>query len=161
MKTVRTIDQKEITGIIDYLSHNILHSKLYNGSFNPQIIVTLAKGGFIPARILAKSLNINTILSYGISFYDKNNVKTENPIVYQDLTSCKEFLQDKNILIVDDIADSGHSINNCVKHLMCDIGVKNENIRTCCIFKKDRSSVTPHYYFDSVDYDTWINFPWE
>lgn len=160
MTSIKSIDQKEIIGIIDYLSYKIQRSKS-KSLYTPHVIVTLAKGGLIPARLLAKSLNINIILSYGISFYDDNNIKTNSPVVYQDLISSKEILQNKDILIVDDIIDSGDSIHHCIEHLTKDLNINRKNIRVCGIFKKDYSWLTPDYYFGIVDYKTWIHFPWE
>ncbi len=155
MKAIKTIDQKEINGIIDYLAHKITHQ-----SWRPDIIVTMAKGGLIPSRLLAKKLGINRILSYGISFYDDYDQKVDVPIVYQDLKSSKRLLMDKNILLVDDIADTGDSLIYCIDHLI-ELNVGRDNIKTCSLFKKRGSRIIPTFYFSDVENDVWVVMPWE
>ena len=155
MKTIRTIDQKEINGIIDFLAHTINESK-----WKPDIIVTMAKGGLIPARLLAKRLSVSKILSFGVSFYDESDEKTAVPVLYQSLESSLNFLKGADILVVDDIADTGDSIRCCVKHLI-DLGVDVNAIRTCCLFRKEKSSIGPSFYFSDVADDVWVYFPWE
>lgn len=155
MKTIKTIDQKEINGIIDFLVHAINESK-----WKPDIIVTMAKGGLIPARLLSKRLSVSKILSFGVSFYNEKNEKTSTPIIYQNLESSLPFLVDKNVLIVDDIADTGDSLTYCIKHLK-KIGINVNNIKTCCLFLKQKSNVIPYYYFDTLNDDIWVYFPWE
>lgn len=153
MKSLKTYTQTDINGIIDYLSHEIR-------SWKPDIIVALAKGGIIPARLIARNLNISKILSYGVSFYDENDNKLDKPIVYQNLDSAKDLLKpDTKILVVDDIADSGDSLVNCLTYLK--YITKSENVKSCALFTKPRSKVKPEYTFDEVDNDTWIVYPWE
>lgn len=155
MKTLKTLTQTEINGIIDYLSHSLRHWK-------PDIIIAIAKGGLIPARLIARRLSVSKILSFGISFYDNNDVKMDSPIIYQSLNDCKHLLTpDTKILIVDDIADTGESIVACVNHLYKDLGIPGTNVKTCCMFYKPQSYVIPGYYFDAVDPETWVTFVWE
>jgi hypoxanthine phosphoribosyltransferase len=155
MKSIVTISQKEVNGIIDYISHVINTQQ-----WKPNIIVTMAKGGLIPARLLAKKLNINKILSFGISFYNDNNQKVTTPIIYQNLTGCKDLLICSNILLVDDIADTGDSLLYCMDHL-ASIGVDFHNIRTCSLYRKTGTRIIPDFYFNIVDDENWIVMPWE
>lgn len=153
MKNLKTYTQTEINGIVDYLSHEIRPWK-------PNIIVALAKGGLIPARLIARNLNISKILSYGVSFYDENDEKMDAPVVYQNLDSAKALLKpDTKILVVDDIADSGDSLVNCITYLKH--VTKAENIKTCALFTKPRSKHKPIYSFDEVDNESWVVYPWE
>lgn len=158
MKSIKNIDQKEITGIIDYLAHTINHTP---DGWHPDVIITMAKGGLIPARLLAKCLNINRIFSYGISFYDDNDQKVDKPIVYQDLSCCKDYLKGSvKILLVDDIADTGDSLVHCLTHLAT-LGINRENIKTCSLFYKERSYIVPDYTFGVLDNGLWVVHPWE
>jgi|GEM_PF-3308440 hypothetical protein len=158
MKTIRTITQNEITGIIDYLAHSIQRKS--TPAFRPTLMVTIAKGGYIPARLLAKTLGINKILSYGVNFYDSDNKKMKLPYIYQDLIACKSTLQMHDILIVDDISDTGSSLNSCFEHIIS-LDVHPNRIRTCALFYKESTIHIPHYYFDVVPNDVWIHYPWE
>lgn len=177
MNKIKTINQKELTGIIDYLSHKITHQ-----DWKPDVIVTMAKGGLIPARLIARKLNIKKILSFGISFYDNDDKKVDVPIIYQRLDECKDLLKGKNILLVDDIADTGDSLKYCIEHLKelgivgHDIGTtlypddehlhlvsykSHRNYRTCSLFYKPKSKIIPDFSFGEIDSDIWAYFPWE
>ena len=156
MKEIKTIDQKDLAGIIDYLAHKIRSDRVWQ----PNIVITMAKGGLIPARLLAKTLGITRILSYGISFYDENDQKTVDPVIYQGLEGCEPYLKDKNILLVDDISDTGESFRSCITHLK-DMGVYHKNIRSSSLFYKKRGSYIPTYNFGVLNDDIWAHFPWE
>ena len=53
-------------------------------------IVGIARGGLIPATIIAHKLGITKVYSLGVTYYD-GDVKREFPIVYQHLPSSIEF----------------------------------------------------------------------
>lgn len=156
MNEIKTIDQKELAGIIDYLAHAIKSHQ----DWQPTVIVTMAKGGLIPARLLSKALNISRIFSYGINFYNEKDQKEVEPVIYQGLTGCEVYLKNKNILLVDDISDTGESFMSCIDHLK-DMGVYHKNVRTCSLFYKKRSRVHPFYNFGMLNDDIWVCFPWE
>lgn len=156
MKEIKKIDQNELNGIIDYLAYAIKSHQ----DWHPDIIVTMAKGGLIPSRLLAKALNISRILSYGISFYDENDQKEVEPVIYQGLEGCKKYILNKKILLVDDIADTGESFMSCKDHLI-ELGVYRDNIRSCSLYYKKQSRIKPTYYFSVLNDDVWAYFPWE
>ncbi len=65
-----------------------------------------------------------------------------------------------NILIVDDIADSGQSLQEAIKQIKkIDPDAKNVDIAT--IHYKPKSIIKPTYYADKVSNDTWVAYPWE
>lgn len=156
MNEIKTIDQKELNGIIDYLAHAVKADQ----DWQPDIIVTMAKGGLIPSRLLAKALNISRILSYGISFYNENDQKEVDPVIYQGLSDCKKYLVNKKILLVDDISDTGESFMSCMEHLK-ELGVYRDSIRSCSLYYKKQSRIKPTYCFSVLNNDVWVYFPWE
>ena len=62
--------------------------------------------------------------------------------------------QQSNILIVDDVADTGHTIK-LIREL-CE-GQVNE-VRTAVLYEKPQSLVRCEYVWKRTD--RWINFPW-
>lgn len=123
---------------------------------NVNKIVTLSKGGYIPARLLAKYLNIRRIYSVGIEFYRAEGQTLEFPYIYQHLT--EEFEDDDVILIIDDITDTGDSMKYAYSEVVENGG---KNIITCSVLHKPKSSFTPNHYGKEVDNDTWIDFYFE
>jgi hypoxanthine phosphoribosyltransferase len=72
----------------------------------PNIIVSIGKGGSIPGVILAEEFECNN-LNLGLKSYKgKERGKIHE---YQGI-KCFDGLRDANILIVDDIADSGETL---------------------------------------------------
>ena len=59
------------------------------------------------------------------------------------------------ILLVDDVADSGKSLQLVYEHLL----KKAKEIKTLTIFYKPWSSILPDYYVKETR--AWIVFPWE
>jgi len=120
----------------------------------PDIIVSIGKGGSIPGVILAERYGVNN-LNIGLKSYDKQDRgKIEE---YQSLPY-NESLKDMNILLVDDIADSGSTFTytlNKLKGYFCD------KVQTASVFYKPCSKFKPDYIGLEVDADTWIVQPWE
>ena len=142
----------EVMITIDRLIENI-HSTIGK----PQHIIALAKGGYIPARIIAQHLDVKRIYSYGISFYDDKDRKMEIPIVYQNVDMSSIGKKDK-ILIVDDIVDTGFSLKWLHTSLEWQGYSKYES---CALYLKPRSIIKPDVFAEIVDDDTWVQFPWE
>ena len=118
-------------------------------------IVCLSKGGLIPARYLAKFLEVDKIYVIGSSFYVKPGETQPKPYIYQHLT---EDFDNDNILLVDDICDSGESIKVALKEIDEHGGF---HVFTATIHYKNHSSFKPDLYAEEVPNDTWIDYFWE
>jgi len=120
----------------------------------PNIIVSIGKGGSIPGVILAEMFECNN-LNLGLKSYKGQNRGDIHE--YQGI-KCFDGLRDANILIVDDIADSGETFKYAVNRF---IGNGCERIQTASVFYKPCSKFKPDYYAEEVDETTWIVQPWE
>jgi len=120
----------------------------------PNIIVSIGKGGSIPGVILAEMFECNN-LNLGLKSYKGQNRGDIHE--YQGI-KCFDGLRDANILIVDDIADSGETFKYAVNRF---IGNGCERIQTASVFYKPCSKFKPNYYAEEVDETTWIVQPWE
>jgi len=118
-------------------------------------IVALSKGGLIPARLLAKYLAVKKILVIGIEFY-KGMSTMDIPHIYQKL-SCR-FNGTDNILIVDDIVDTGESIKAALSEVIDHGG---QDIITASLHYKNKASYMPLYYGELVSNEAWVIYPWE
>jgi len=122
--------------------------------WRPTTIVSVARGGLIPGVYLSHLLGIKNI-----------------PIVWQTRDgSIKEspplISKDHQILIVDDINDSGKTFTQIMKdinknnqHLNYDI-IKR-NVKTMSIFTRHSSTFHVDFSPNKLDTDDWIEFPWE
>lgn len=120
----------------------------------PDIIVSIGKGGSIPGVILAEMYSINN-LNIGLKSYNKQD---RGKIVEYQPLPCNDSLRDMNLLVVDDIADTGSTFTytlNRLKGMFCD------KVHTASVFYKSCSKFKPDYIGTEVDAYTWIVQPWE
>ena len=129
-------------------------SKIRTSSFNPSIIVGIARGGWIPARILSDLLENSYTAHMKIEFYRGINEREKTPIITQPVTAS---VRGESVLIVDDVADTGLSLIVARESIKWG-GAKEIRIATL-YYKPKRSRVKPDYY--ARETDAWVVFPWE
>ena len=117
----------------------------------PDVVVGIARGGLIPAMVIADRLrvpldiiNIKSYKALGI----KGALKVYD-VMYKDIN-------DKKVLVVDDVADTGETFLFVSEHMMKK-GARA--VMLASIFLKPWSRVKPNYYVEETD--EWIVFPWE
>ncbi|MFP3225090.1 MAG: phosphoribosyltransferase family protein [Nitrososphaeria archaeon] len=117
----------------------------------PDVVVGIARGGLIPAMVIADRLrapldiiNIKSYRALGV----KGVLKVYD-VMYEDVA-------DKKVLIVDDVADTGETFLFVSEHMMKK-GAKS--VMLASIFLKPWSRVRPNYFVEETD--EWIVFPWE
>lgn len=119
-------------------------------------IIAIARGGFYPAQKIAYALNIPKIFSFGVSYYETvGQNKRKIPVVYQTI---QENFINKTILLVDDIFDSGKTINYIKEHLKNECG-NPETLTATLISKHD--FLQPDFYSQKVNSNKWVIFPYE
>ncbi|MCD6301185.1 MAG: phosphoribosyltransferase [Staphylothermus sp.] len=145
---------------IEYISWKHLHLALImlvkdmiSTRFRPDIIYAIIKGGLIPARILSDLLGIDEIGFIGVKFYKGINTRDARPELTLPPTMS---VRDKKVLIVDDVVDSGRTLQLVIEELTR-YGAKE--IKSLAIFVKPWSPVYPDYFYKETN--KWIVFPWE
>jgi xanthine phosphoribosyltransferase len=113
-------------------------------------IIALSRGGLSLAQVLSYKLDIRDVFCIRVIGYEKE--KKLNSLKILDNPNLSKF---QNVLIVDDIIDSGRSINE-VKNL---ISKQNVNIFITSLFYKKDSIIKPHFYCNIAK--SWIDFWWE
>jgi len=121
--------------------------------FQPDIIVGVSRGGWPPARVMSDLLGDVELANIRVEFY-RGVAETESePIITQPLSM---HVAGKNILIMDDVADTGRSLKLVKEHVM----EKNaKSIKIATIYYKPWSIIVPDYYVRVTR--RWIVFPWE
>ncbi len=130
-----------------------LAERIGQSGFKPDIIVGVARGGWPPARILSDFLQNPNLANIKAEFYVDIYKTTEEPRITQPISAS---VKGKNVLVADDVADSGKSLELIRKHLL-EEGASN--VRICTIYYKPWSIVIPDYYAKKTD--AWVVFPWE
>lgn len=136
-----------------------LYNKVIDKQFLPDMIAGISRGGLVPARIISDLFmcefpNTRPTLSImQIGFYSGVGKTEKKPIIYQDLPG---LIHGKKILLIDDVADSGVSLDFALKYLK----MKNPaEVQIGTLYYKEWSLLKPHFYIETTD--KWIIFPHE
>jgi len=130
-----------------------LSERIVTSGFTPDIIVGIARGGWIPARILSDVLYANTLHNIRIEYYTDVGARGREPKITQPLSGS---LKGKKILLVDEVADTGDSLFYAIEHVK-HLGVEEQ--RSAVLHLKPTSRITPDYYM--VQTSSWTVYPWE
>ena len=120
--------------------------------YSPQSIVAIARGGMSLAHAMAEGLNIREVQSMRTELYDATNKREDISI----FGTCS-FKECTRVLVVDDIADSGDTLDCIMKNL--EDAHPNIIFKSCTLFYKKTSIYEPHFWINEAD--DWIDFFWE
>jgi len=105
----------------------------------------------VAARIFSDLLEVRDVMTVPLEHYRGIDVLEDVKVGKIDLPD----LHDRSVLLIDDIADSGASLQK-ISELLID---KIYRLKTLCLFKKNSSIFTPDFY--QKETDAWIIFPWD
>ena len=83
----------------------LLAGKLGEEPFD--LLLGIARGGLIPAALLAQALSIRNILTAAVMFYEEGEETLPEPVFLQFPPD--PLLFGKRVLVVDDVWDSGRT----------------------------------------------------
>ncbi len=153
-----------------YFSYQEIHrtaksmaERISAAGFEPDVIVAIGTGGFIPARIIRTFLG-KPILAVGIAYYDANDKPTEFPRKVQWIEEAERQLAGKKILLVDEVDDSRTTLEYCIRELLRHH--PSEIVVTVLHNKnKPKRGAIPaevkHYIVGEELGDLWIVYPWD
>ncbi len=124
------------------------------------LIVAITKGGLPIATILSNkylndthiiTLQLEEISNKGQANYQANKVKLISPLNTYPI-------KNKNVLLIDDVADSGSSLKEAIKLINKHQPAK---LTTATLHYKPRSHTKPDIFSQKIENDVWIVYPWE
>jgi hypoxanthine phosphoribosyltransferase len=131
----------------------LLAKKIRADGFDCDLIVGVSRGGWIPARILSDLLENSSIANVRAEFYLGIGESKKEPLITQRISVP---VKGKNLLVVDDVSDTGKSLRLVRAHL-CEESVAE--LRIAALYYKPWSILEPNYYIKKTR--RWIIFPWE
>lgn len=136
-----------------YHDCKIIARELRNKKVSTDIIIGIARGGLVPARILSDLLDNDELHIVRVKFYESVGKTAKEPKI---LHATQFSISGKKILLVDDIADTGKSLKATFNHLK----EKNASeIFVVTLVKKPHSIFNPDLYVRETS--AWVIFPWE
>jgi len=154
------LDNREIKNLTSKICREIVGSRWY-----PDYVVGLTRGGLTPAVMISHWFDV-PCETLKVSLRDGGEPES-------NLWMAEDAKAGKNILIVDDINDSGATIDWIIKDWPSGIydkegwdriwngnvkfGVLVDNLASKCSIKMDYSGME----INKAENDVWIEFPWE
>lgn len=129
-----------------------ISEQLTRSNFDPEVIISVNRGGCIPGIYLSHYIN---------KPHEVINIELQDSKKEPDLNSIKDKIrQFSSVLIIDDINDSGKTIG-VIKDLSKNLTTK---IHFAVLINKSQSTSKVEYYGKVVNSkvnDYWYIFPWE
>ena len=123
--------------------------------FEPDVVVALARGGWFAGRCLCDFLGLDDLTSLKMEHYVGTAQKTGEPEVRYPMP--EGSVEGKDVLIIDDIADTGGSIKHAYEYVQeRDAG----DIRTATLQLLETSEFDPDYVGEQLEQWAWVVYPW-
>ncbi len=151
------VTYEDVHRLVEKIAKDIKKDK-----WEPDCIVGIAAGGFIPARILRNFLK-KEIYIVGLKRYSEENEIHSIPIKIQWIDEIEKKLKGKKILLVDEIDDTRITLSYCIDELLKN---KPSEVRIAVLHqkKKEKKAKFPDnvkiIYQGKIVPDKWIMYPW-
>jgi uncharacterized protein len=123
-------------------------------SFRPDLIVAIARGGCVPARVVSDYLDIFDVDAVKIEHYHGVHMGRIARVRYP----LNADINGKRVLLVDDVSDTGDSFELAVRHLR-EHG-EPATLKTAALHHKTVSAFVPDFCAEIVTEWRWIIYPW-
>jgi hypoxanthine phosphoribosyltransferase len=133
--------------------------KVYESGWKFDMVLCLARGGVRPGDVISR------IFDVPLAILSTSSYREEAGTVRGDLDIAKYMTMTKGplagrILLVDDLADSGVTLDKVNRHLKENFPGVTE-VKSAVIWLKGSSSIRPDYYLDELPHNPWIHQPFE
>jgi len=120
--------------------------------FSPDTLLAIARGGMTLGHFLAERLETREVYSLNAVSYE-NEKKIGKPKIF----NIPNLKGKKKVLLIDDISDSGETLEEVLKTLKQKH--PETEFKTLTIFYKDHTKVIPDIYLKKTD--KWVVFFWD
>ena len=137
-----------------------LAAQIYQSGWEFNQIVCLARGGLRVGDILSRIYE-QPLAILATSSYSGTGKQERGELIFsQHITMTSEALGSR-ILLVDDLVDSGVTLQETIPWLKKNTKTNIEEIRSAVIWYKACSVIAPDYYADYLPENPWIHQPFE
>ena len=142
------IPLEEIYSLCQRLAIQIIES-----GYKVDTIIAIARGGFVPARLLCDLLDINDMTSIKVTHYLGTDKGEKARLKYP----LNGNIEGKNVLLVDDVNDTGKSIKVALDHLR---EFNPTDIKTAVMHEKNDSILETDYHVEYLGTWKWLIYQW-
>ena len=117
-----------------------------------EAIVTITRGGLVPAAIVARELSIRVVETISIVSYREEEVQGAAQIL-KPVAPLFASTRGSGLLVIDDLVDTGQTAR-VVRGTLPDA-------HFACVYAKPAGRPLVDTFVTEVSQDTWIYFPWD
>ena len=132
--------------------------------YKPTVLVGIMRGAAPVIDIMSRIFKLPTAYIVIQSYSGKKMENDQGELIFaRDISSIAKDKDFKNILLVDDLSDSGMTLLKSIDWLKKYDPIKNyvNDIKTACLWKKKSSTFEPDFCPVRLDSDPWIVQPTE
>lgn len=131
----------------------VLSEQIRTGGRPLDLIVAIARGGLTLSQLLSDSLNL-PIASFTIQSYKDLKQQSLPQITF----GLGARLEGKQILLIDDVCDTGKTFERALVYLS-ELGAKKEQVTTAALHYKPHATYQPDFFVAKTN--KWVIYPYE
>ena len=135
-----------------------------HNEYNPTVLIGIMRGAAPIIDILSRILKLPIAYIVIQSYSGKGMEDQQGQLMFaREISSLANDKDFKKVLLIDDLSDTGLTLNKSIEWLKNYGPTKNfiEEIKTACLWKKKSSSFEPDFCPIKLDSDPWIVQPTE
>jgi hypoxanthine phosphoribosyltransferase len=133
--------------------------KVHHSGWEFDQILCLARGGMRPGDVLSRVFDKPLAIMSTSSYRAESGTVQGHLDIARYITTPKGEIAGR-VLLVDDLADSGHTLKAVLHQLKNNYQPITE-LRSAVIWQKSVSSFTPDYFVEYLETSPWIHQPFE
>ena len=152
------ISFEEYTKIVEKLAIEI------HNNYKPTVLVGIMRGAAPILDILSRILKLPIAYIVIQSYSGKGMEDKQGQLVFaREISSLAENKAFNKVLLVDDLSDTGLTLNKSIEWLKKYEPTKNniKEVKTACLWKKKSSTFNPDFCSVKLESDPWIVQPTE
>ena len=158
------MSKKMIVGWDEYKNTVEKLAILIHKEYNPTVLIGIMRGAAPIIDILSRILKLPIAYIVIQSYSGKGMEDKQGQLMFaREISSLAENKDYKRVLLVDDLSDTGLTLNKSIEWLKNYTPTKDyiEQVKTACLWKKKSSTFEPNFCSVRLESDPWIVQPTE
>ncbi|MCK4938020.1 MAG: phosphoribosyltransferase [Methanosarcinales archaeon] len=131
-----------------------LARKVHTSKFEPEIIVAIGRGGYVPARVVCDYLLFRDLTTIKVEHWGVAATIDDQAHIRFGLST---DISNMRVLLVDDITDTGDTLLAALNYIR---NCQPSEVRTAVLQHKTCSTIVPDYYAHRIVKWRWVIYPW-